>query len=174
MIEFSFSTFLVTIINVVVLFLVLRAVLFKPVTAFMEARTAKVRGELEAAGREREAAQALFADYQKRLGDAEGEALALLAEARNKAGKEAERIVAQGKAAAEEAMETARKRIEQETRTAWAELRKDAAGLVTAAAGKLAARDFSASDDRQYAESLIAALAAPEGQSAVGRGHGVS
>ena len=55
----SLTTFLVTIVNITVLFLVLRAFLFKPVTKFMEDRTKKVQDSLDQAEKERAQAKGL-------------------------------------------------------------------------------------------------------------------
>jgi len=164
MLAFNFSTFLITIINVGILFLVLRKVLFKPVTAFMEGRTGKIQQQIEEAGKDREAAKALLAEYRGRLDKAEEEAARVIEAARTSARKEADRIIAEGKEAAGALMSEARKQIALEESAAWADFRKEAAVLVASAAGKLAARDFSREDDRHYAESLLGALEAPSGE----------
>ena len=65
MIAFSLSTFLVTILNVGILFFVLRAVLFKPVTKFMQDRTNKIEDAIEQSEKDKNQAKALLTQYEE-------------------------------------------------------------------------------------------------------------
>ncbi|AEF82567.1 F0F1 ATP synthase subunit B [Leadbettera azotonutricia] len=160
MIAFSLSTFLITIVNVGVLFFVLRAVLFKPVTKFMEDRSAKIADALAQSEKERNQAKALLAQYEGQLKSAESEAVAIIRAAKENAQIEADRIIAEGRLSAENILGNAKKQIEAEQRAALAEFRKEAAELVTLAAGGLVKREFKADDNKQYAEMLLKEAAA--------------
>jgi F-type H+-transporting ATPase subunit b len=155
MLVFSLSTFLVTIVNIGILFFVLRAVLFRPVTKFMDERSAKVRDAIDQAEKDKSQAKAILAQYEKQLKSAEDEATGILRQARENARIEADRIIAEGKTQAENVLAGARKRIEAEQREAFAEFRKEAALLVTAASERLLGREFTANDNGQYAEMLV-------------------
>jgi F-type H+-transporting ATPase subunit b len=158
MITFSLSTFLVTIVNIGLLFFVLRAVLFKPVTKFMEERSAKVQDAINQAEKDKNQAKALLAQYEEQLRTAEGEAAGIVKQARESAQAEAGRIIAEGKASVETVLANARKQIEAERRAAEDEFRKEAASLVTAASARLLDREFQEEDNKRYAGMLISEI----------------
>ncbi|MDR2661875.1 MAG: F0F1 ATP synthase subunit B [Treponema sp.] len=151
----SIATFLVTIINIGILFFVLRALLFKPVTKFMEDRTRKVEDALAQSEKDRTQAKALLAQYEKQIRNAEGEAAEILQSARENARHEADRIIAEGKNQADTILTNARKQIDAEQKAALAEFRKNAAFLVIAASGRILGREFKSEDDRRYAGMLL-------------------
>jgi F-type H+-transporting ATPase subunit b len=158
MIAFSLSTFLVTILNVGILFFVLRAVLFKPVTKFMALRSAKIRDAIEQSEKDKNQAKALLEQYQARLKNADAEADAILRSARENAGQEAEKIIAQARDQAAGLIANARKQIEAEQEAAVAVFRKEAAGLVVAASARLLSRELRSEDNRKYAELLLSGI----------------
>jgi F-type H+-transporting ATPase subunit b len=156
----SIATFLVTLVNVGLLFVILRAVLFKPVTKFMAERSRKIEEGLAGAERETLQARQLLEQYQGQLKKADEEAEAILKSARENAAREAERIVAGGKAQAESLVAAARDRIESERQAARSIFKAEAAGLVVAAAGRLLMRDLDQEDNRRLAAALLRELAA--------------
>jgi F-type H+-transporting ATPase subunit b len=151
-------TFLATILNVGILFFVLRAILFKPVTRFMEARTRKIREALEQSEKDKHQARALLEQYEDRLKSAEGEAETILRQARENARQEAERIVAGGKAEAEILIANAKRQIEREKEAGLARFRQEAADLVVAASGRLLGRELGREDNRRYAAMILLEL----------------
>jgi F-type H+-transporting ATPase subunit b len=155
----SLATFLVTLINITVLFLVLRAFLFKPVTKFMEDRTRKVQASLDQAERERNQAKGLLQQYEDQLKKVDEEAAAILLSARETARLESERIIAEGKTAAEAFLEKGRRQLEAERRAAVTVFQADAAALVIGASGRLLRRELNSEDSRRQAELLIQELA---------------
>jgi F-type H+-transporting ATPase subunit b len=158
MIVFSLSTFLVTILNVGILFFVLRAVLFKRVTKFMAERSTKIRDAIEQSEKDKYQAKALLEQYETQLKDAEVEAESILRSARENAGQEAERIIARGRETADSLVANARKQIEAEQEAAIAVFRKEAVGLVMAASAHLLSRELRAEDTRKYAELLLSGI----------------
>ena len=64
-------------VNLVVLFLILRALLFNPVRKFLSAREARVAAELQEAADKNAQAEALKADYAEKLSKAEEECQAI-------------------------------------------------------------------------------------------------
>ncbi|MDR2480384.1 MAG: ATP synthase F0 subunit B [Treponema sp.] len=154
MLDFS-VTFVITIINIVILFFILRAILFKPVTKFMAERAKRIQNTIEEAGRDKAKAQALLAQYENQLKNAETEAKTVIKAARENAEAEAEQIAARGREEAETLIASARRQIEAEQQAALARFNIEAAALVMAAAARLAARDFNSEDNRHYANMLL-------------------
>ncbi|MDR1105964.1 MAG: F0F1 ATP synthase subunit B [Treponema sp.] len=151
----SLTTFLVTIANIVILFFVLRAVLFKPVTKFMEERTKKIENAISQAEKDKKQAKQTLAEYEARLKDAGKEAGAIIRSAREAAEKQAEEIIAGGREQAERIIDGARRQLRAEEEAALAQFRAEAAALVVAAAGRLVQRDFGGEDNLRLAAMLL-------------------
>jgi len=162
MLDFS-VTFIITIINITILFLILRKILFKPVTKFMADRTARVQDSIDQADKDKAQAKALLAEYEDKLKNAEAETREILKTAREDAERQAQIIVAEGKQEAKNISAATRKQLEAEYQAALAKFRLEAAALVMAASAKLAARDFSGDDNRRYVNMLLDELAVKKG-----------
>ena len=162
MLDFS-VTFIITIINITILFLILRKILFKPVTKFMADRTKSVQDSIEQADKDKAQAKNLLAEYEEKLKNADAEAQKILKNMRENAERQSDMIIAEGKKEAANITATTRKQLEAEYQAALAKFRLEAAALVIAAAAKLAARDFSGDDNRRYVNMLLDELAAKKG-----------
>jgi F-type H+-transporting ATPase subunit b len=159
MLDFS-VTFVITIINIAILFFILRAILFKPVTKFMAARAQKVQNAVTEAENNKSNAEKLLEQYRVKLANAQTEADEIIKAARINAGAEADRIVAEGRAAAETLAASARRQIEAERQAMAAGFKVEAAALVMAATARLVQRELSGDDNRRYANMLLDELAA--------------
>ena len=157
----SLATFLITIVNITVLFLILRAFLFKPVTSFMEERAGKVQASLDQAAKDRQQTKDLVKQYEDQMGRAGDEAAAIIRAAKEQATREAERIVAEGKTAAALCIEKGRLQLEAERRAAITVFQADAAALVLSASSRLIRRELNSEDSRRQADLLLAELAKP-------------
>lgn len=155
MINPNLATFLITIINIGILFFILRAILFKPVTKFIEDRAKKIQDDIEEAEKEKTQAKLLYQQYEDALKHAEEEAEAIIRSARETAQAQADRIVAEGKGEAENILAAARKRIETEQKAAMALFRAEAAALVIGASSRLLQRELNQEDARHYAALLL-------------------
>ncbi|MDR0376177.1 MAG: F0F1 ATP synthase subunit B [Spirochaetaceae bacterium] len=160
MLDFS-VTFFFTLINVGVLFFILRAILFKPVTKFMEERSNKIRNALEQAEKDKNQAKALLAQREEQLGRAEAEADACIQNARKAAEKEAAGIIRAGKDEAGRIIAAGRAQLEVERNAAMVQFRGEAAALVVAAASRLLRRELSGEDARRQAALLLNELGNP-------------
>jgi F-type H+-transporting ATPase subunit b len=163
MLDFS-VTFIITIVNITILFFLLRAILFKPVTKFMAERAKKVQDSIDQAARDRASAKKLLADYEARLKDADVQAQVILNAARDKADREAEHTVNNARKEAENIIAAARKQMEEERQVAIAKLTLEASALVLAATSKLVAREISSEDNRRYVNMLLDELTVQKGK----------
>ena len=154
MLDFSI-TFLFTLLNIGVLFFILRLILFKPVTKLMEERAEKARREKEEAGREKEEAGRLRKEYEELMRNALAEKEALIKAAREAAEAQAERIIQDGKDQAERLVASARNQIGAERSAAFSALKNEAAALVLLAASRLIRREISGEDSQRQAEFLL-------------------
>ncbi|MFP3043327.1 F0F1 ATP synthase subunit B [Treponema primitia] len=157
MLDFS-VTFIITIINIFILFLILRKILFKPVTKFIEERAKKVQDSLDLAEKERNQAKGLLQQYEDQLKMVEDQATEIIRSAKETAQAEAARIVAEGKAQAEQLIDKGHKQLEAEKRAAMSVFQADAAALVIGASSRLIQRELSGEDSRHQAELLLKEL----------------
>ena len=154
MLDFS-VTFIITIINIVILFFILRKVLFKPVTKFMTDRAKKIEDAINQAEKDKNQAKALLAQYEEQLKAAKVEAEAIINAAKTSAKQEAEKIIADGRIYMEATLANARKQLEMEHQSAMADFRKEAAALVVAATSRLLEREIKPEDSNLYADILL-------------------
>jgi F-type H+-transporting ATPase subunit b len=162
MLNFDPVTIVITIVNLVFLFFVLRALLFKPVSKFIAARSAKIQDDLDKAAKSREDARILLDSYQARIHKAEEDATAILQTARENAEKRAQHIVAEGKEQAASLVAAAKMQIEAERTAAYLGFKAEAARLVLAATGKLLSREISSQDARRLAEAALNECSVPD------------
>jgi F-type H+-transporting ATPase subunit b len=126
----------------------------------LDARSAKIRSELEDARRLREEAQALLSDYQRRRGEAEAEAEAIVTQARREAEgltEEARLRMADYVSRRTRAVE---QRIAQAETQAVAEVRGRAIDVASAAAAEILARKAQGRVGDQLIDRSIAAVRA--------------
>jgi F-type H+-transporting ATPase subunit b len=155
MITPSLFTFLITLINVGILFLVLRKILFKPVTKFMDDRTAKIQSALEDSQRDKKQAEDLVKQHEEQLSRIEQEAQTIIAKARESARQQSDQIVAAGKKEAAALVAAAQQQIESDRYAALVVFRAEAAALVVQAASRLVQRELSTEDNRRLAGLLM-------------------
>ena len=163
MLDFS-VTFIITIINITILFLILRAVLFKPVTKLMADRAKRIQDSIDQAEKDKVSARQLAEEYGAKLKNAHAEAEQMLKSSKEDAERQAQRIIAEGKEQAADILTAAQKQIEAEHQASLTKFKLEAAALVMAAASSLAAREFSGEDNRRYANMLLDELAAKKGR----------
>jgi F-type H+-transporting ATPase subunit b len=154
MLDFS-VTFIITIINIAVLFFILRKILFKPVTKLMEDRAKRVQDSVDQAEKDKTQAQRLLAQYQDKLKNVNAEADQIIKVARKNAETEARQIIADGKSAAAALTVAARQQIELEQQAAFARFKLEAAALVMMASSRLVQREISGEDNRRFANMLL-------------------
>lgn len=113
------------------------------ITGALDKRADTIKQELEEARRLREEAQSILADYQRKRQEAEGEAEAIVAEAK----LEAERLTEETNAALEEMMarrtKSAETKIAQAEASAIAEVRARAAEVAALAAEKVVTKKMT-------------------------------
>lgn len=153
--EFHLIDFIEHILNVVVLFLLLRTFLYDPVSRFMaerEARYADERAQIDAGRAE---ADALKAKYEASLEDAKREAENLAAEKLRAAEREAEDIRAKARWEAQRALAQAHAQAQFERGEMLGELKDQTALLAIDLAGRILGREVSAADNQSLIDGFF-------------------
>ena len=146
---------IIYIINIAVLFTLLRLILWKPVSRFLSQRTEKVRSEFDAAEKKRLEAEAMGKEYSDSLADLEAQGRDILKESRIKAAEEAKEILDEARAKANAMILDARERVAEERDIAFGKARREIAGLATEMAASILKREVSPGDSLNAVEDFF-------------------
>ncbi len=138
----------------ILLLVVFKLFLFKPIGGILEARQNEVEASYRDAETQRDAAEQLKAEYQEHLASIEEEMRAKITEALKEGQAMRDEIIADSHAKAEDLLTKAEDEIQREKEKALAELKLTVAGLAVDAAGKLIRERL---DDAKHRE-LVAAF----------------
>lgn len=138
-------------ISIFVLFLFASYFLFNPVRGFLKKRQEKIKGELDDAAQNREAAAALKTEYEDKLKNIEKEADEILSDARKRALANESKIVAQAKEEASRIIERAKVEAELEKKKAADDVKREMVVIASMMAGKI----VKASMDTDVQEGLV-------------------
>lgn len=155
MLEFHLSTIVFTIINLVVLFLVLRKVLFGKVNAVLEQRAQLVQQQIDAAQASNRQAQELKEEYEGKLTDAHQEAAKIVSDAQTRAQRVYDGKVAEAQSEAQRLRNEAQAQIASERETMLQGARKEVASLALLAAAKAAGRSMDGNDDKAFVDEFL-------------------
>ena len=146
---------LLNILNIVLLFLIVRKLAYKPIRQFMDARTARVNAAAEEAQKKADAADEARAQYAEKLRDGDAECAALREDARRQAQSDAEKIVADARAEAEEILAEARAEAKREHDETLGSMRSEVVDLAFGISEKLLAHSVRDADTERMADRLF-------------------
>ena len=156
MLEFHLSTIIFTIINLLVLFFILKKLLFARVNAILDERAAMVNGEITSAEENSRQAEELKARYEGKLTDAQHEAAKIVADAQNRAQRVYESKLAEAQNDANRIRSEAEAQIASERETMLRGARNEVATLALMAAAKVAGRSMDDADDKSFVDTFLA------------------
>lgn len=149
-----------TVLNLLVLFLLLKKFLFKPVTNMMDRREQMIRDDIDSAKAAKEESQQLKEKYEAELADAHKQAVKIAANAKNRAQEESAQIIADAQSEAQSLIENAREAIERDRQEAIDSAMGEIAGLAVMAASRVIAKNIDEESNREYAEQLLSEVGA--------------
>jgi F-type H+-transporting ATPase subunit b len=147
--------FIFVFLNLIILYIVLRKLLFKPITEFMDNRTKTISDALENADKSKAESLALKQKYQDQLKGAKEEADKILEAAHSRGTKEYDEMVASAKKDANAIMEKAKEEIEREKVQMIKEVRGQIAGLALMAASKVIEANMDTETNRVLVDKFI-------------------
>lgn len=128
---------LFTVINLIILFIAMRLVLFKPVQKIIEKRQEEADRQFKEAAASKAEAEDLKAQYTESLENAEKEKIKTIQEARKTADREYQRIVSDAEVTAKQMKEDAKAEAETQKAQILKNAEKEIADMVVDAAGKV-------------------------------------
>ena len=148
-------TFLFTAINLLILYLVVRKLLFKKLGAFMSERSGAIADDIEKAAALKTEGENFQIEQQELLAASYDERKKILEEARQQAAKEYEAVVKKAKADAERIVAEAREETERERDRLKKDLKREIAALVIAASSKVIKANMDNDKNRALVDQFL-------------------
>lgn len=140
-------TIVFSICNLLILCALIKKFLFKPVMSVLEARQKEIDDIYGAADKDRSDAEALKAEYTRKMSGARAEADGIVRTAMDSARRKSDAIVSEANSQAARMKQKAQSEIEQEKRKAFVELQGELSGMAVDIAEKMVGREIN---DRDY------------------------
>jgi len=147
-----------TLLIFVLLWFVLSKLAFPPILAAVEQREKSLEDAIEGAKRDREAAAKVLAEHQAAMEGARADAQRFIAEGKAAGEKLKADMLEQTRAQQAELLERARREIETEKTRAIADLRREAVDLAIAGAGKVIEKNLDDASNRQLVERFLGSI----------------
>ncbi len=154
-IGFNPWTALFTLLNMVLTFLILKKFLFKPVNKMIDDRQKEIDDLYADAAGAKTQAEALRADYDRKLSQARDSSAKLLAEATQEANRRGDEIIRQARADADALRRKADEDIALERKKALNEVKGDISRIALDIAEKVVERELNEKDQERLIEGFL-------------------
>ena len=151
----NFFTALFTLVNTILLFVVLKKFLFKPVMKMIKDRQQEIDDMYTKAGQAEEQAKALRETYAQKLESAQAEAERTVKEATIRGQNRQEEIIRQANEQAAAIREKAAADVAMEKKKAINEAKDEISVIALAIAGKVVGKELSGADQSALVDSFI-------------------
>ena len=146
---------LISLANLLIIFLILKKFLWKPVKKVMDQRQAMVDKQFADAQEAQDKADDAKAHYEAKLATADEEAAARLAAADETARRHGDRVIVEARVKADAIIRQAEAEIDLERKKAQADIKQEIAVVGAALAEKLMEREMNAADHEKMIESFL-------------------
>ncbi|MBQ9097579.1 MAG: F0F1 ATP synthase subunit B [Clostridia bacterium] len=141
--------------NLLILFLLMKKLLFKPVTDILNKREQEVNDIYDNANTTKEEAANLKSEYTAKLADAKNTAEQIIEGAVKKAQQDEEKIIKDARFKAEQIIKRAEENIELEKKNAFNKLKNDISGMAVSLASKIVERDVDETEHHKMIDEFI-------------------
>lgn len=142
-------------LNTLILFLIMKKLLFKPVKAMIDARQEELKKLHDDAQKAKADAEQMKTDYVKSLSGAKEEANEIVKSATQKAQTKSDEIVREAQEKATKLLEKADLEIEREKKKAINEIKDEISDIAIMIATKVVDKDINAKDHERLIEQFI-------------------
>lgn len=160
------SSLLLNMLNIVALFLILRALVYKPVRKYLKERSDRIQGEMDAAKARQAEADALHETYTAELTHAKEDANAQANEILAKAEDMVHAMQLQAQSDAEQVVAHAREQVDREHEDAMVMLRREVADISVDIATRVLEREITQKDNGDLIDSYFDQLNGQNGVNA--------
>ena len=145
-------------INLIILFLILRKILFKPVKNMIDKRQNEIDTMYENAEKNQADAEALKKDYETKLEKANEESEAIIRDATRKAQLKEEEILHEAQDNAAKVLSRAEEQIDMEKKQALNDIKDEVSNMAVAIASAVLERDVKEEENKDIIDSFIETL----------------
>ena len=149
------TTLFFTVLNILILYFILKKILFKPVTKYMENRSNNIKKALDMAEEAKRKVDAIEEEGQARLKEAKEEGIALVNTYQQKAKNEYDAIIAQAKKDSEILVQNTRNELEVEKEQLMANIKDEISDLVLEASEKVLKKNLDNKTNRELISDFI-------------------
>lgn len=154
----NFWTCLFTLVNLFILYKFMKKLLFKPVQNMIDSRQKEIDDLYADAGRSKAEAEALKAQYEGQLSEANAERERILKAAHQRALQQQETMLREAQEQAARTLKRADEQIELEKKQARNELKNEVSDMAVQIAGAVLARDVKPAEHEALIDSFIDGL----------------
>jgi len=155
MLEFNIGAMIWTLVNLIVLYFLLKKFLFKPVTSMIESRQQEIEHNIAAAEDQRIKAESMLEEYSDKLNNAQHESTALIAKAKQRAEHEYQIILKSAQSNAKRLTEETELQIESDRQAMVAGVRNEVVSLAIMAAAHVSSHARNYDEDQALFESFL-------------------
>lgn len=156
------GTIVFTLINALIIFLIFRIFLYKPVCKILDQRKEMAAKEIAEAQAAKESAQKTEQEYLTKLADAKTEAAEIMKQATARAQAREEEIINEATQKASEIRVKAEEAIERDKKRAMNEIKDEISDIVILAATKVVEKEISAKDNEDIISNFLVKVNAEE------------
>ena len=142
-------------INVGIMFIVLKKLLFKPVLGIIEAREKDIRENLAQGERAKKEGLTLKSEYEEKLTSAKEQGQEIIKQATLRAEQKENEIIAAAKQEASQLKEKASKDVEQERQKVMNEIKNEISSIAVLAASKVIEKDIDSNKHKELIDNFI-------------------
>lgn len=147
-----------TVVDLLILFLLMKKFLFGPVITMLDQRAAAINADLDDAKAQKQAADVLLADHERQIGEARAEAGRIVADAKRRAEAAYEQKLAQAQEEIQRMQQQAARQIEADRRAMLAQTRREIARLSLLAASKVAQQRMDADNEFALVDDFLSEM----------------
>ncbi len=155
MLDINIWNFIWSAVNIIILFVLLRIFLFKPVHKIMDDRTQSIQNDIDSAKKAKEDAERLKEEYAESVSNAKEEANKIIMKAHEDAESEKAQIIAKSQKEAEEIVQSAGKSIENEKKRIIQQAQSEIADLAIETASKIIGANLDDDRNRQLVNKFL-------------------
>ena len=148
-------TSLMILINIFILYLILKKYFWEKIKAFMDDRSNAIKDAIDGAEAMNKRADAKMANYSKRIANIEEEGRAIIKDARQQADAQAQQIIADARQQAADIIAKAEHTIELEHAKAMDDMRQEIADLAMLAAEQIVEKEVEKTGQEAIVDEVI-------------------
>lgn len=145
----------IQLINTIVLFWILRKILFKPVLSIIDARESAIKSDIATGEQAKSEGLALKAEYEQKLAAVKNEGQEIIKQATLRAEQKSDEIISSAKEEAISLKERANKDIAQEKQKVMNELKNNISSIAILAASKVIEKDIDQAKHEEMINKFI-------------------